>query len=188
MNLQTFQQEISQWLLICFTREIADDIDQRNHRFLEEALELVQSCGCSITDAHTLVNYVYGRPVGEKDNEVGGVMVTLAALCYANRLELHDASIKELKRICQDDVIINIQHKQKSKPALSPLPGTYPGEVEIKIDTSTIPQNGQQVEFRKVGEYDWIKGEYDSEQQLFCFNDGDFAFIWHVEKWRPIKI
>ena len=39
------------------------------HRFLEEALELVQACGATASEAHQLVDYVYGRPVGEPAQE-----------------------------------------------------------------------------------------------------------------------
>ncbi len=42
--------------------------------------ELVQAVGTSREDALRLVEYVYTRPVGELRQEIGGVMVTLAAL------------------------------------------------------------------------------------------------------------
>mgnify|MGYP006958842284 CR=1 FL=1 len=61
--------------------EHASDKAERSHRFLEEALELVQACGCSASEAHQLVDYVFGRAVGHASQEAGGVMVTLAALC-----------------------------------------------------------------------------------------------------------
>ncbi|RQS15519.1 hypothetical protein DIE07_03565 [Burkholderia sp. Bp9002] len=35
------------WMLECFGAAIATDRMERNHRFLEEALELVQACGCT---------------------------------------------------------------------------------------------------------------------------------------------
>ena len=70
----SFQQAVSLWMDACFGSEIAADRAERNHRFLEEALELVQACGCSTEEAHALVEYVYGRPDGEINQEV-------AALC-----------------------------------------------------------------------------------------------------------
>src|ERR1700743_2608599 len=82
----TFQDEVSSWLLACFGEQISNDITERNHRFLEEALELVQSTGCVASEAHQLVDYVFSRPIGEVNQELGGVMVTLAALCYAVKL------------------------------------------------------------------------------------------------------
>ena len=115
-----FQQRVQPWLLACFGAEIAADHVERNHRFLEEALELVQSCGCTASEAHQLVDYVFGRPVGEPAQEVGGVMVTLAALCLANDQDMHSAGETELARIWGK--VEQIRAKQAAKPKHSPLP------------------------------------------------------------------
>lgn len=117
-----FQQRIQPWLLECFGPMIASDREERNHRFLEEALELVQSTGCTAIEAHRLVDYVYNRPVGEPAQEVGGCMVTLAALCLANNLDMHQAGETELARINQPDMVVKIRKKQATKPKHSPLP------------------------------------------------------------------
>jgi len=94
-----FEARVQLWMLACFGAEIAADAQERNHRFLEEALELVQACGATQSEAHQLVDYVYGRPVGDKHQEVGGVMVTLAALCLAQGLGMHEAGEAELARM-----------------------------------------------------------------------------------------
>lgn len=117
---QVFQDRVQPWMLECFGAEIAKDVIERNHRFLEESLELVQACGCPANEAHELVNYVYGRAIGEKEQEVGGVMVTLAALCLAQQLDMHAAGETELGRIWTK--IETIRAKQAAKPAHSPLP------------------------------------------------------------------
>lgn len=119
-----FQARVKPWLLECFGESIASDQQERNHRFLEEALELVQACGCTATEAHQLVEYVYGRPVGEPSQEVGGVMVTMAALCLAHGMDMHAAGEAELARIWTK--VEQIRAKQAAKPAMSPLPGAYP--------------------------------------------------------------
>ena len=69
MTFSTFQNSVRYWILECFGSEISDYKPERNQRFLEEALELVQSCGMSPEDAHRLVDYVYSRPVGDKVQE-----------------------------------------------------------------------------------------------------------------------
>lgn len=115
-----FQASVQPWLIACFGEMIAGDREERNHRFLEEALELVQSCGCTASEAHQLVDYVYGRPVGELHQEVGGVMVTLAALCLANDADMHAAGWVELDRIWGK--VEAIRAKQAAKPKHSPLP------------------------------------------------------------------
>lgn len=114
------QQQVRPWLLECFGAEIAADKEERNHRFLEEALELVQALGCARQAAHELVDYVFDRPTGEPDQEVGGVMTTLAALCLANALDMDEAGEKELGRIWTK--VEQIRDKQASKPKNSPLP------------------------------------------------------------------
>lgn len=115
-----FQARVQPWLMACFGAMIAGDREERNHRFLEEALELVQACGCTASEAHQLVDYVYGRDIGEPTQEVGGVMVTLAALCLANGLDMHANGETELARIWTK--VEAIRAKQAAKPKHSPLP------------------------------------------------------------------
>jgi hypothetical protein len=115
-----FQPRVQPWLLDCFGPVIAADTDERNHRFLEESLELVQSTGCTRIEAHALVDYVFDRPVGEIGQEVGGVMVTLAALCLAQGVDMHACGEVELARIWTK--IAQIRAKQAAKPKHSPLP------------------------------------------------------------------
>jgi hypothetical protein len=119
----SFQARVHPWVLDCFGAEVAADVPTRNYRFLEEAIELVQACGCDEDDAHKLVDYVFGRPVGEPSQEVGGVMTTLAALCLANGLDMHEAADVELARISTPELIAKIRAKQATKPHTSPLPG-----------------------------------------------------------------
>ena len=119
-----FQSRVQPWLMACFGPMIAGDREERNHRFLEEALELVQACDCTQYEAHQLVDYVYGRPVGDKPQEIGGVMVTLAALCLANDMDMHQCGETELARIWTK--VEQIRAKQAAKPKHSPLPVAAP--------------------------------------------------------------
>lgn len=115
-----FQDRVRSWMIACFGAEISVDTLERNHRFLEEALELVQACGATQSEAHQLVDYVFGRPIGNKTQEVGGVMVTLAALCTAQQIGMLKSGEIELARIwTMTDVI---RAKQAAKPKDSPLP------------------------------------------------------------------
>lgn len=122
-----FQPRVKPWMDACFGPEISADKVERNHRFLEEALELVQACGCTQSEAHQLVDYVYGRDQGDINQEIGGVMVTLAALCLANGFDMHSAGETELARIWTK--IEKIREKQASKPKNSPLPASPPADV-----------------------------------------------------------
>jgi hypothetical protein len=132
-----FQEGVRTWLLECFGEEISFNISERNHRFLEESLELVQSLGCTKSDALTLVDYVYGRPLGEPFQEVGGVMVTLAALCVASNLNLEECAETELARIWTK--IEKIREKQATKPKLSPLP-MHVEETDLEAWNELYPQ------------------------------------------------
>ncbi|PLX37007.1 MAG: hypothetical protein C0605_07865 [Hyphomicrobiales bacterium] len=117
-----FQQRVGKWVEKCLGDESAMDGTERNHRFLEEALELVQACGCSAFEAHQLVEYVFARTIGERAQEVGGVMVTLAALCNAQKIDMAGAGEAELSRVWTR--MDEIRAKQAAKPKHSPLPGS----------------------------------------------------------------
>lgn len=135
----SYQARVKPWLDACFGPEIAGNKTERNHRFLEEALELVQSGGCTISEAYQLVEYVYSRPVGEMGQEVGGVMNTLAAFCLAYGRDMHKDGETELARVWT--MVEKIRAKQAAKPKHSPLPGyaatTAPaeqaGDVRVKL-------------------------------------------------------
>lgn len=118
--LPPFQTRVADWMQSCFGEAISADKVERNHRFLEEALELVQSHGCTASEAHQLVDYTFGRPIGDPVQEVGGVMVTLAALCSAAGINTDRAAEAELTRVWL--MIDTIRAKQAAKPKHSPLP------------------------------------------------------------------
>lgn len=115
-----FQNRVHRWVLACFGSQIASDKEERNHRFLEESLELVQAAGCTKEEALKLVDYVFGREIGELEQEVGGVMNTLAALCNAHGIDMMLAGEIEVDR-CWTKVD-KIRAKQAAKPKFSPLP------------------------------------------------------------------
>jgi hypothetical protein len=118
-----FQKRVFGWANQCFVTSIVEAKAERNHRFLEEALELVQSLNTTRDEAHMLVDYVFGRPVGEPRQEMGGTMVTLGLLAEVHGLDMASDGERELDRILQPEVIEKIRAKQLVKPASSPLPG-----------------------------------------------------------------
>lgn len=113
-TFERYQSDVRDWITACFGTEIRDDRVERNHRFLEEALELVQSCEMSRDEAHALVDFVFDRPAGEIAQEVGGVMNTLAALCCAQRIELGHAARAELERVWEK--IDEVRARRAGKP------------------------------------------------------------------------
>jgi len=120
----TFQARVQPWMMATFGPEISTDKLERNDRFIEEALELVQASDYPKARAHELVEYVYGRDQGEINQEVGGVMVTLAAHCLAHGVDMHAAGETELARIWTK--VDQIRAKQAAKPTGSALPIATP--------------------------------------------------------------
>jgi hypothetical protein len=138
MQVTTFggyQARIAKWMQECFGPTIAADKEERNNRFLEEALELVQSLGMTRSVAHQLVEYTYGRPLGDPIQEIGGVQVTLFALASASQLSVERASQLEADRIEQPHVMQRIREKQFNKPKFSPL-----AELRIYASPDSIEQ------------------------------------------------
>lgn len=117
---ESFQSRVSPWLDACFGEEIKNDKLERSDRFIEEAIELVQSANYPKERVLALVDYVYGRDIGELPQEVGGVMVTLAAFCLANGVDMHECGETELARVWTK--IERIREKQAAKPTGSALP------------------------------------------------------------------
>lgn len=121
--MKKYQEDVATWLMSCFGEEIANDKTERCFRFTEESLELVQSLGVTKEQVLQLVDYVYSRPLGEPHQEVGGTIVTLAALCYAADLSLQNAANDEYERILTKVDKIREKHFNKPQNVLSPIPG-----------------------------------------------------------------
>ncbi len=123
---RSFQAGVADWMGQCFLPSLYSNMTERGDRLLEEVLELLQAHGYDRARVPTLVDYVFGRPVGEPAQEVGGVMVTLAGYCWVAGLDMHAAGDAELARISQPEVVAKIRAKQEAKNALqfdTPLPG-----------------------------------------------------------------
>lgn len=115
-----FQARVAPWMDACFGPEISADRLERGDRFLEEALELLQSGHYPPGRVAALRDYVWGRPEGEPAQEVGGVMVTLAAYCQAHGLDMEAAGEAELLSVWEK--IDKIRAKRAAKPTGSALP------------------------------------------------------------------
>lgn len=130
---RSFQAGVAEWMGRCFLPSLYSNMTERGDRLLEEVLELLQARGYDSARVPTLVDYVFGRPVGEPAQEVGGVMVTLAGYCWVAGLDMHAAGDAELARINQPKVMANIRAKQEAKNALhfdTPLPGDAGAAIE----------------------------------------------------------
>lgn len=127
--IATLQARVQPWMMECFGAETSGDVTERCDRFIEEAFELVQALDYDPNRIRQLIEYTYGRPAGEPKQEVGGVMVTLSALCLATGMDMHEAGETELARIWTK--IDKIRAKQAAKPAGIALPMISPQD-EVK--------------------------------------------------------
>lgn len=121
----TFQGRVLPWMLECFGEDVTMHKRERNERFCEEALEAVQAFGMPKADVLKLVDYVFDRPAGEQTQEVGGVMVTLAALCLASGMDMHACGEAELTRVKRPEIIEKIRQKNATKPPQLPSAGEW---------------------------------------------------------------
>lgn len=117
----SYQSSVWGWLVTCFGQEVAGAQQERCHRFFEEATELCQSLNCTAEECHQIVDYVFGREIGEPNQELGGTLVCLAALSTVAGLDMEQAGWKELCRCWEK--MDKIRKKHASKPKFSPLPG-----------------------------------------------------------------
>lgn len=164
----SFQEGVAQWLLECFGPFIVADKTERADRFIEEALELVQSVGYPAERIMALLSYVYGRSVGEPVQEVGGTMVTLAAFCVSHNIDMDEAAKTELARVWTK--IEAIRAKQAAKPTGSALPVAQP---------STVVTRQEALDFLGIATRNW------SDMPPLCEDDiGDVAIglSWFIAK------
>ncbi len=123
-ELLPLQERVAPWMQACFGPEISADKLERGDRLLEEVLELLQSGDYPLLRVAELTNYTYSRDKGEPHQEVGGVMITLAAYCLAHGLDMRQAGEDELARIWTK--VDKIRAKQAAKPTGSALPVAIP--------------------------------------------------------------
>lgn len=111
-----FQNRVYRWMKKWLGMESATEAQLRDLRFLEEAVELVQARGLPFDKVKEVVILVYGRPPGEPSQEVGGVVITLSALCSQAGIIFSEEAYRELVRIEAPNVGEAIRARQSSKP------------------------------------------------------------------------
>lgn len=183
-----FQKRVDAWMQACFGVEIAADKTERNHRFIEEALELVQSLGCTASECHQLVDYVFGRPIGEPHQELGGVMVTLAALASANDMSIISNGDIELARVWT--MVEKIRAKQAAKPKHSPLPVTPASLDNGWRSIDSAPKDGTKIlgysPYYDTGTIKWQKSQ--SGFGGFWDVSTRFAHTNAITHWKPLPL
>lgn len=114
-----FKTQVQFFMDKCFGDD-AYDKKNRIHRLLEEVIELAQATEVTPNHIIELIDHVYGKPVGGLNEEVGGVMVTLAGVCIAYDISMDTVGLGELKRCWKR--FPELQKKNANRPKNSPLP------------------------------------------------------------------
>lgn len=86
----------------------------RSMRLLEEALELAQAEDVTRQDAETILAQVYAKPKGYSYNELGGVLVTMAAYAGTQRWDLENVFMLEFTRIMDPVVMERVRNRNLS--------------------------------------------------------------------------
>lgn len=100
-----FIYNVYSWIRSTFGEPESIDSEKeiRSRRFIEEAIELVQACGTPKEEVAIILDYVYSRPKGEIEQEVGGIMVTLAGHAAVFGYDPETCGNTELNRIRKID-------------------------------------------------------------------------------------
>lgn len=98
-NRQQRQVEILQWANATFGTATADNTGERNRRFAEESIELVQALGLDKQVLHDIIDHVYAKPDGDIAQEIGQVGVSLLGLSEHLGIRADDEERKEFDRI-----------------------------------------------------------------------------------------
>jgi len=174
-----FQYRVAPWMRACFGPEISNDRLERGDRALEEMLEMLQSGDYPRERVAALTEYVYSRPKGDPHQEVGGVMVTLAAYCLAHNLDMHAAGEDELARINTPETIAKIRAKQAAKPTGSALP------VAIAAPAQPVTVKGEPVAHMTEQDALWLDAKGTVDCRLYRLPMGS---RWTVPLYRASPI
>ena len=121
-STDNFQRRVGKWMNEAFSNAICNNRIERAMRFFEESTELCQSLGMTQEQAQKLIDYVFSRAIGDPHQEVGGVMVTLAALGNTINHSISHCGETELTRINQPEILAKIRAKQVTKAVMGITP------------------------------------------------------------------
>ncbi len=90
---------IARWVVDRLGEKLLMDRRERAMRLVEEVIELAQAEGIAPFEVKRVTDHIYSRPVGEPDQEMGGVMVCAHAWAIATSSNLDFLTAKEVSRI-----------------------------------------------------------------------------------------
>lgn len=115
------QIKVANWVEEAFGLQQARSVEYRGLRFVEEAIELAQSCDCKLETLHQLIDHIYSRPKGDLRQELGGVGLTLLALANAAGMSADAAEQEELERVLSKPLEMFKKRNEEKQAALLDL-------------------------------------------------------------------
>lgn len=88
------------------------DESGRPLRLLEEATEAAQAAGVGHAQAGSLLDHVYGRPVGDVAHEIGACGIALLALAESVGIDADVAEVIEGRRVMSMDHTGSVERKR----------------------------------------------------------------------------
>jgi hypothetical protein len=98
-SIRDFQKRMTDWGIRCFGEEHIFDSKVRALRLVEEAVEFAQAVDAPQDQCAKLIEYVYSRPKGNPDQELGGVGVTVLVAASSRRKDFLSLVEAEVKRV-----------------------------------------------------------------------------------------
>jgi NTP pyrophosphatase (non-canonical NTP hydrolase) len=96
------QLVVAQWVVKTFGQDSIGR-SSRALRLLEEVIELAQAESVSIEVAHRLLDYVYSRPLGKPEKELGQVGQALLAYAESAGFSAEGTEVTEVERVLSLD-------------------------------------------------------------------------------------
>src|SRR5258708_7676275 len=127
MSRDQRQNAAADWVRDAFGPHTMLALDERAARVLEETVELAQALFVPKAIATKIVDYVYGRPVGNPIQEAGGVGLTLLVVCEAMGVSADIAEHNELMRVLQKP-LEHFRARHAAKHAAGITPGIRSAE------------------------------------------------------------
>lgn len=115
LGLKEVEQRVDIWLRDCVGDDVAENLDERNHRFCEEALELLQACGYKLKDVMSMAAHVFEKePSTDIAGECADVLFVFFPLIKARDIDLGTAFRTALDRNWANSD--KIREKNRHKP------------------------------------------------------------------------
>lgn len=136
MSRELRQEAAVQWATLAFGPDHVNSLPQRAVRFLEEAVELYQAAGGNLEMAHQLLDFMFARPVGEIEQELGGAGLTLLLVANAAGMSADAAEAKEFRRVLSKPAS-EFGKRNEEKNAAGFDAGAYP--TRDRFERATTP-------------------------------------------------